>query len=50
MNGLGSFLKSLLVVCAISLTTTAVFAENVIESIDDNTAGLINDYGALAGE
>lgn len=23
---------------------------NVIESIDDNTAGLINDYGALAGE
>lgn len=23
---------------------------NVIESIDDNTAGLINDYGALIGE
>lgn len=23
---------------------------NVIEDIDDNTAGLINDYGALAGE
>ncbi len=34
MNGLGSFLKSLLVVCAISLTTTAVFAENVIESVE----------------
>ncbi len=35
MNGLGSFLKSLLVACAISLTTTAVFAtENVIESVE----------------
>ncbi len=35
MNGLGSFLKSLLVVAVISLTTSTVFAvENVIESVE----------------
>ena len=30
-------------------TTPDAFT-NVIEEVDDNTAGLINDYGALAGE
>ncbi len=34
MNGLGSFLKSLLVVLVVSLTTSTVFAENVIESVE----------------
>lgn len=47
---------------SISTETTAIAAQtvivgatpdaftNVIEDINDNTAGLINDYGALAGE
>lgn len=47
---------------SIEVETTAIAAQtvivgttpdaftNVIEEVDDNTAGLINDYGALAGE
>lgn len=34
MNGLGSFLKSLLIVLALSITTSVFAAENVIESVE----------------